>query len=240
MTILTFGEHILLALLLGSVIGVERQRRQRMAGTRTNALVATSAALFVTLSNLDPGTVDHTRIAAQVVSGIGFLGAGVILRDGFSVSGLNTAATLWASAAVGCLAGLGFAAEAAVGTAVVLFANLILRALTHALDRSVRQETQPTHYKLKVVCRTENEPQIRVLMVHLLNPSLLSLRGLDSHDTADLARVQVEADLYGTGRQDLLLEQTASRLSLEASISSVSWRLIIPDERTAQLEEVMA
>src|SRR3979490_3119161 len=98
---------------LGTVIGFERQYRARMAGLRTNALVAVGATLFFLLSahgfgGLAPtGDADPTRVAAQIVSGIGFLGAGVILRDGLNVRGLNTAATLWSSAAVGALAAPG-------------------------------------------------------------------------------------------------------------------------------------
>src|ERR1700730_9527820 len=94
---------------LGTVIGFERQYRARMAGLRTNALVAVGATLFVLLSanGFSGATADPTRVAAQIVSGIGFLGAGVIMRDGLNVRGLNTAATLWCSAAVGALAGAG-------------------------------------------------------------------------------------------------------------------------------------
>ena len=86
------------ALACGAIIGSERQVRQRMAGLRTNALVALGAASFVIFSQLFPNEVSPTRVAAQVVSGIGFLGAGIIFRDGFNVHGLNTAATLWCSA----------------------------------------------------------------------------------------------------------------------------------------------
>ncbi|MBE7163086.1 MAG: MgtC/SapB family protein, partial [Williamsia herbipolensis] len=98
--------RLLCGLGLGTLIGFERQYRARMAGLRTNALVATGATLFVVLSahGFSGGTADPTRVAAQIVSGIGFLGAGVILRDGLGVRGLNTAATLWCSAAVGALA----------------------------------------------------------------------------------------------------------------------------------------
>lgn len=82
---------------LGALIGIERQYRARMAGLRTNALVAAGSALFVLLSanGFHGGDADPTRVAAQIVSGIGFLGAGVILRDGVNIRGLNTAATLW-------------------------------------------------------------------------------------------------------------------------------------------------
>lgn len=101
-----FGTMIL-AMLFGSVIGMERQARQRMAGVRTNALVALGAASFVIFSGLFPGEASPTRVSAQIVSGVGFLGAGLIFRDRFSVHGLNTAATLWCSAAVGMMTGAG-------------------------------------------------------------------------------------------------------------------------------------
>lgn len=122
---------------LGALIGFERQYRARMAGLRTNALVAVGAALFVVLSaqGFDGQGGDPTRVAAQVVSGIGFLGAGVILRDGLSVRGINTAATLWCAAAVGSLAGAGMHAVAAAGTVAIIAVNVGLRELGRAVDR---------------------------------------------------------------------------------------------------------
>src|SRR6201992_2993589 len=90
----------------GSLIGIERQWRARMAGLRTNALVAAGATLFVLYAVATPDS-SPTRVASYVVSGIGFLGGGVILREGANVRGLNTAATLWCSAAVGVLAASG-------------------------------------------------------------------------------------------------------------------------------------
>ena len=107
--------EILGALALGTVIGLERQWRQHPAGLRTNALVAIGAALFVSLSRLVPGDASPTRVAAYVVSGVGFLGGGVILKEGANVRGITTAATLWCSAAVGTLTGMGFGLHAAVG-----------------------------------------------------------------------------------------------------------------------------
>src|ERR1700722_15434038 len=94
----TFALRIGFALLLGALIGLERQWRQHTAGLRTNTLVCLGAALFVSLAPLIGQPSESTRDAAQVVSGIGFLGGGVILREGFTVRGMNTAATLWCSA----------------------------------------------------------------------------------------------------------------------------------------------
>ncbi|RZQ64649.1 MgtC/SapB family protein [Amycolatopsis suaedae] len=122
---------------LGALIGIERQFRARMAGLRTNALVAAGATLFVVLSahGFTGDTADPTRVAAQIVSGVGFLGGGVILREGLTVRGLNTAATLWCSAAVGSLAGAGLYLEAAAGTLVVVAVHLVLRPLGRVVER---------------------------------------------------------------------------------------------------------
>ena len=112
---LEFFTRLAVGLGCGALIGAERQWRARRAGLRTNALVATGATLFVLYSDIS-GTANSTQVAAYVVSGIGFLGGGVILRDGFNMRGLNTAATLWCSAAAGVLAASGHLAFAVIGT----------------------------------------------------------------------------------------------------------------------------
>ena len=126
--------NLLAAMLLGALIGAERQWRQRMAGLRTNALVATGAAVFI-LSSISTSPDSPGRIAAQVVSGIGFLGAGVIMREGMNVRGLNTAATLWCSAAIGVLCGLGQFWQAAAATLIILCANILLREAAQRINQ---------------------------------------------------------------------------------------------------------
>jgi putative Mg2+ transporter-C (MgtC) family protein len=120
-----------LALALGSLIGFERQWHQKMAGLRTNALVALGASGFVVFSAMTGGG-DPTRVAAQVVTGIGFLGAGVILREGGNVHGLNTAATLWCSAMVGIFVSGGFWLPGVAAAGFVIVTNLLLRPLVSA------------------------------------------------------------------------------------------------------------
>jgi putative Mg2+ transporter-C (MgtC) family protein len=125
---LHFAVRLLLAIAMGATVGLERQWRQRMAGTRTNALVAAGAGAFVMCGLLldnDPSA--RGRIVSYVVSGVGFLGAGVIFKDGANVRGLNTAATIWCSAAIGALSGLGSLNLALVLTAAVLLTNMVLR-----------------------------------------------------------------------------------------------------------------
>ena len=126
---------IALALLLGALIGAERQWRCRNAGLRTTALVSTGSALFTVLGAEAFGDGDPSRVAAQIASGIGFIGAGVIIKDGGSLSGINTAATLWAAAAVGALSGAGMPVLALVGTACIVFAHMVLRPLGWRIER---------------------------------------------------------------------------------------------------------
>src|SRR6202012_1375022 len=130
-----FFWRLLAAFACGVAIGVERQMRQRTAGLRTITLVTCGACLFVTLGVLaGNGTAGVTQIAAYVVSGVGFLGGGVIMRDQGSIQGINTAATLWCSAAVGVLCGTGHYGPAIAGTGVVLATNTLLRELSRAIN----------------------------------------------------------------------------------------------------------
>ncbi len=118
----------------GALIGMERQWRARRAGLRTNALVAAGATLFVLYAAATPDS-SPTRVASYVVSGIGFLGGGVILREGVNVRGLNTAATLWCSAAIGVLAASGNLLFALIGTGTVIGIHLFGRPLGRLIDR---------------------------------------------------------------------------------------------------------
>jgi putative Mg2+ transporter-C (MgtC) family protein len=130
-----FTLRIACAFALGAIIGLERQWRQRMAGLRTNTLLATGSALFVTIAYFTPLNENQTQIAAYIVSGVGFLTGAVIFKQNFSITGLNTAGTMWASAAVGTLAGVGAYAEAAVGTAFILAVNVLLRPIAQRINR---------------------------------------------------------------------------------------------------------
>src|ERR1700728_877380 len=146
MPVLEFLIRLGSALLMGVCVGLERQWRQRMAGARTNALVAAGAAAFVMCGLLiGNDSSAQGRIVSYVVSGVGFLGAGVIFKDGANVRGLNTAATIWCSAAIGALSGLGALHLALVLAAAVLATNMLLRPLAYrlhpALPEAIPAET---------------------------------------------------------------------------------------------------
>jgi len=134
--------RLLLAAGLGAVIGAEREFHNKAAGLRTNTLIALGAAIFTLLSLLmaQGSTADPTRITSQIVTGIGFLGGGVILRTGLQVQGLTTAATIWVNAAIGAAAGAGQYRIAIAATVTALFVLAALAPLDTRLERAGRAE----------------------------------------------------------------------------------------------------
>jgi putative Mg2+ transporter-C (MgtC) family protein len=226
-----FAIRLGLALILGASIGAERQWRQRMAGLRTNALVAAGAGMFVMLTALTARPSDDSfRIAGQVVSGIGFLGAGVILRNGLNISGLSTAATLWCSAAIGTLAGYGMYGSAATGAIAVLAANVGLRPNGKALNRGTASSDLDITYLFRITARTDQEAHLRALLLHSLGGQPLLLKSLKCEDVEHTDKVEVHAILTSTGRQNSLLEQIVSHLNLESGVTGVSWEIIAEHE----------
>src|ERR1700752_4076641 len=157
------------AFVLGTLIGAERQYRLRTAGLRTNVLVAVGAAAFVDLAMQLTEADGAVRVISYVVSGIGFLGAGVIMKEGTNVRGLNTAATLWASAAVGCCAGADMIAQAGALTVFVLAGNTLLRPLGNAINRiPLDEKASEATYYFKLAVTAEALPAMRDQLVERL------------------------------------------------------------------------
>lgn len=183
--------------------------------------------MFVMLAM--PVLENTMRVASQVVSGIGFLGAGVIMREGLTVRGLNTAATLWCSAAVGTLSGSGQTKLAVLGTIGVLLANFGLRPLARLIDR---QPTEPDSsatqllYLLRLVCRSEGENHARALLMQMTQTLPLALQAIHSEDLNATGKVEVRATFHSPGRQHAMLENVVGRLCLEPDITAVSWQVV--------------
>lgn len=216
--------YISLAVILGAIIGAERQWRQRMAGLRTNALVSTGAAIFILCSVSTPEETSG-RIAAQVVSGVGFLGAGVIMRQGKSISGLNTAATLWCSAAVGVLCGMGQFANATVATLILLCANILLREAAQFINLQPKMQHTNTDteqcYHIQITCKAEDEILVRTLILHALDGMSLRLTSLCRVKTPGLGQLYVCENILGAPHAHRELESFIYRISLEKKVSSV-------------------
>ena len=224
LTTIEFLTRLAVGLGCGALIGAERQWRARMAGLRTNALVAAGATLFVLYSDIN-GSANSTQVAAYVVSGIGFLGGGVILRDGFNVRGLNTAATLWCSAAVGVLAASGHLAFAFIGTVTVLAVHVIGRPLGRLIDHDnpAEEDEDLQPYLLDITCRPKSEPTIRALIVNATSGTGIILRGIDTTRTVEPNETKLTAHLLLSGDAATSLEQLVSRLSLEPGIHTMHW-----------------
>ena len=238
MTWVDFIIRLLLALILGAAIGIERQWRRTRSVLKTNVLVALGSAMFVMMSSMVPGEASPTRVAAQVVSGVGFLGGGVILREGASVRGLNTAATLWCSAAIGTLVGTGLLFQAYFGTLAVVGANLLLRPLVQwfqELDTQLITHTKlEARYCCYVVCFTADEANVRALLLDQVEDSKLTLialssKNLDLKNLDDSTQVEVKADFISQGRSYVLLEQLVALLKSKVRVSAVRWELVSDD-----------
>jgi putative Mg2+ transporter-C (MgtC) family protein len=226
-----FALRLLIALLLGASIGFERQWRQKSAGLRTNTLVSLGSAAYILLSLSITGKGgDPTRIASQIVTGIGFLGAGVIMKDGVSVQGLNTAATIWCSAAVGALVGVGMFAEAVLTTVAIMLTHLLFRPLGVRLSKLPffpKSEAIQTEYILTIICKEIVGNHIReLLMQQLTNDDRLLLRSLSTTDEADPGSAIIVAEILATNNQDSAMERMCARLTVEINVIKVSWKIV--------------
>lgn len=220
------------ALSMGAVIGSERQFRGRMAGLRTNALVSLGAAGFVIFAALFPDDINPTRVAAQVVSGIGFLGAGIIFRDGLNIQGINTAATLWCSAAVGLISGSGHLGYAAVLTSLIVFSNLGLRPIVRKLKRAEARNARGfLMYRLKASCLHIDSKEIRELLIGSLAEQGLSLCQIANHGGEDTAEITV--DIQGLAAATTKVENAISKVSIDPRVLRASWTTVDNDDISA-------
>jgi len=225
--------RLALALVFGGVIGAERQWHQKMAGMRTNTLVALGAAGFTLLSVLTSpadGPMDP-RIAAQIVTGIGFLGAGVILREGFNVHGLNTAATLWCAAMVGAFCGAGYVRAAAAAAFFVVLTNFALRPVIQRLNaRLIAMQGMETHYTFTVACHADQAERLRGRMLTAIPAAGFDLRQIETELTAD-AKATVTARALHPNRDDAAAETLTAGLLRGPGVQTATWSVlpVIPE-----------
>jgi putative Mg2+ transporter-C (MgtC) family protein len=217
------------AFVLGTLIGAERQYRQRTAGLRTNVLVAVGAAAFVDLAMRLDGSDGAVRVIAYVVSGIGFLGAGVIMKQGMDVRGLNTAATLWASAAVGSCAGADMVAQAAALTVFILAGNTLLRPLVNAINRIPldEQATEAT-YEFKLAVTPEALPDMRDRLVERLEQAKYPVADVDIVEHGD-DLLEIVATLVSTAIESKDLDLVVTDLERQPGVRHATWEVSTKD-----------
>jgi putative Mg2+ transporter-C (MgtC) family protein len=225
--LLQFTQDVATAAALGAVIGVERQIRHHTAGLRTNALVCAGAAMFVAMPRLlGADATEPAKVATYVVSGVGFLGGGVILREGLTIKGLSTAATLWCSAAVGSLAGVGFGLPALIGTAFVLAVHLALRPLALWIDARQRGAKE-THYRLRVVCEERQGEAVRTALLREIGGCTgVALQGVTAQEGVQPGTADVVVDLCSAVEQDPAVQGLLDRVAAGAGVKSVGWKKV--------------
>jgi putative Mg2+ transporter-C (MgtC) family protein len=215
--------RLIAGFVLGGLIGFERQYRQRNAGLRTIVLVATGAAAFVALGVRLAGADAATRVVSYVVSGIGFLGAGVIMKEGAQIRGLNTAATLWGTAAAGAFAGGGLEVEAVIVTALVLAANTLLRPIVDAINRQpISAAFTEALYRVHVLCPQADVAQARDLLFEKLEAKHLPIQEIEvATETEDM--VELAAILVPHSVDPEVLDKVVEELEAEPVFESATW-----------------
>jgi putative Mg2+ transporter-C (MgtC) family protein len=213
------------AFVLGTLIGAERQYRQRSGGLRTNVLVAVGAATFVDIGQHLNGNPGAVQVIAYVVSGVGFLGAGVIMKEGGNVWGLNTAATLWCSAAVGACAGADLAVEAVMLTAFVLAGNTLLRPLVKAINRApIKESGTEAIYEVRLTVAASSIDEGRELLETKLAEASYPFREIETTERDDDTE-ELVATLVGTEADPQELDEVVAQLN-EASVTHrAGWSL---------------
>src|SRR3984957_7492813 len=211
------------AFVLGGLIGAERQYRQRGGGLRTHVLVAVGAATFVDIGQHLNGNVGATQIIAYVVSGVGFLGAGVIMKQGSNVWGLNTAATLWCSAAVGACAGADLAFEAVALTCFVLAGNTLLGPLVNAINGApIYEGATEGLYEVHVPTAFGNLDDGRELLREQLESASYPLSDVEVIEREG-GGAELVATLLGTTADPRELDDIVARLDKSDLVESASW-----------------
>ncbi len=209
--------RILFCVVLCSLLGLERQYHYKLLGIRTNILVALGSFLFVyyTFGRVEG---DEMRMAAAVVSGVGFLCAGVIMQHGNKVVGIDTAATLWCVASVGVLCACGLLLEASIGTLLILLSNFILRAWTHS--RKQRHTLQFQKCNIKVSCDDKTESVVRKLITDNIDSNNIRMESFDKSFTN---KGIVHLNFVFISKNINFLDPLIKDLSDEIGVTKISW-----------------
>ncbi len=216
---INFLFQIIVCFLLSSCIGVERQYRRRLVGLRTIILVSLGAFLFVRFSYAFPES-DMTRVAAQVVAGIGFLGAGVIIKDNKSVKGLTTAATLWCAAAIGILCAANLLFEAAVGTLLVLFTNIVLRTVNIKINE-LSGNINYNMYSFNIVCEEDSENAVLKTIREIVRKHSSIINNIVTNEIED-GNIKIELSLVDNSNNDSVSNDIMQKIAGRKDIISIS------------------
>ncbi len=230
-TLSGFSLRLIIAILLGFIVGLERQWTKHQAGILTNVIVCVGAYSYSAFSYIAyDSNVDVTRIAAQVVCGIGFLGAGLILRDGTNIRGLSTAATIWATAAIGILCTVSNIFFSIIVAFAIVLLHLVLHPLSSYIDKRKNYNKERVSraeclYKISIKCTEESETDIRSHLVKTIrNKNDILLHNLESVTTDD-SNVKIRAYVTTVKKNDEIIENLLIHIGKDPGIISAGWKI---------------
>lgn len=217
--------RICLSLVLGFLIGLERQLTGHQAGIRINILICIGTSFF-TLFPMIYGSDQVFRVGSSIISGIGFLCSGVIFKDSGAVRGMNTAATLWCTAAVGILASTGMYEIAITAAAVLIGSNLLLRPLAKKLNPLVSGDESEKQYRISITCQEKVEWVIRQLLINSNSCKTLFLSNLESGDVVG-NKVEIIAEYCSSGKlKNNILEGIVGQALEIPEVISAGWEVL--------------
>lgn len=225
MVYINFTFHVILSLVLGFSIGLERQLTGHTAGIRINVLICMGTCFFVQFPLL-AGSDQVFRVGSSIISGVGFLCSGVIFKENASVKGINTAATLWCTAAIGILSSTSKYILAIIATAVLITSNLILRPLARKIKPIGLDDETERKYRISITCDERAEWEIRELLININVCKSLFLSNLESGDVVG-EKVEVIADFTSTGKpKDNILESYVGKALKNEKVLGAGWRIL--------------
>lgn len=226
-----FTIRLALAIVLGFIVGFERQWTKHQAGILTNVIVCVGAYAYTAFSCMALGNDnDTTRVAAQVVSGIGFLGAGLIIRDGTKVSGLSTAATIWTTAAIGILCTLDNIYYAVIVAAAIVIVHLVLHPFSDYINKKShynkdRRDREETTYKISILCKESSEIDIRSHLIKTIREKNdVLLHNLESNDEVN-GDVKIKAYITTAKKNNDVVESIIVHIGKDEGIISAGWKI---------------
>ena len=211
--------------MLGFLIGLERQLTGHQAGIRINILICIGTSFF-TLFPIIYGSDQVFRVGSSIISGIGFLCSGVIFKDSGAVRGMNTAATLWCTAAVGILASTGMYEIAITAAAVLIGSNFLLRPLSKKLNPLVAGDESEKQYRISITCQEKVEWEIRQLLINSNSCKTLFLSNLESGDVVG-NKVEIIAEYCSSGKlKNDILEGIVGQALEIPEVVSAGWEVL--------------
>jgi len=225
MILTDFVLRISLSLVLGFLIGLERQLTGHPAGIRINVLICMGTSFF-TLFPMLYGSDEVFRVASNIITGVGFLCSGVIFKDSGTVRGMNTAATLWCTTAIGILASTGMYLMAITAAAILIASNLLLRPLAKKLQPLICGDEAEKQYRITVHCQASAEQEIRLLLINSNTCKTLYLNKLESGDVVG-DKVEIIAEYFSAGKpKNNVLEEIVGQILTLPEVISADWEVL--------------